>query len=103
MNEQQRAVAAVQGYVTVQVIVERVSPAAGERQQGIYTVRVFIKTDDATVTMTPDPPNVRERQRALMEARRLLQQREERAETGHDRQMLTHAVSILTREIDALP
>ncbi len=103
MNEQQRAVAAVQGFITEHVIVEPDEPAAGETERVLYTVRVSIRGDAPGVTITPDPPSVGERERVLLEAHRLLERRRTRVMMETDGQMLTQALISVTREIDALP
>ena len=103
MTEQQRAVAAVQGYLTAHVIVAPVEPGAGEVEHVLYTVRVSIKGEAPGVTITPEPPSAEERKRVLGEAHRLLERRSARATLGTDRQMLTQALIGVTREIDVLP
>ena len=103
MNEQQRAVAAVQGSISQHVIVAPVELVAGEPEHVLYTVRVSIKGDAPGVTMTPEPPSAQERGRVLGEAHRLLERRRARATMGADRQMLTQALISVTREIDAAP
>jgi len=101
MNEQQRAVAAVQGSLTEHVIVAPVEPAAGEPERVLYTVRVSIKGDAPGVTIAPEPPGALERERVLGEAYWLLERRRDRAAMDADRQMLTQALIGVTREIDA--
>lgn len=103
MNEQQRAEAAVQGSISQQVIIEGVASTSGESGHVLYTVRVSPKEDAPGVTMTPAPPSAPEQVRVLVEACRLLERREERAATPEDRQMLTQALTTVTRAIDARP
>ncbi len=103
MNEQQRAIAAVQGYITEQVIVTPDEAAPGASEHVLYTVRVSLRGDDPGVTLTPDAPSVPERGRVLLEAHRLLERRRARATLETDGQMLTQALIGVTREIDALP
>ena len=103
MTEQQRAVAAVQGYLTEQVIVEPVEPVAGAAEHVLYTVRVSMTEDAPGVTITPEPSSTPEQGRVLVEACRLLERREERTATPEDRQMLTQALGSVTHAIDALP
>ncbi len=102
MNEHQRAVAAVQGFITEHVIVAPVAPVAGEAEHVLYTVRISITGDAPGVTMTPEPPSAQEPGRVLGEAHRLLERRRDRATMDADRQMLTQALIGVTREIDAL-
>lgn len=102
MDEHQRSTAAIQGLVVEQVTIPRFEPAP-DSQEATYTVRVSIKPDDSHVEVTPPPPGVRERGQALLAARRALQDKEDRTATVNDRQMLTHAIINLTREINALP
>jgi len=101
MNEQQRAVAVVQGSLTEHVIVEPVEPFTGEPEHVLYTVRISIKGDASGVTMTPEPPDAQERERVLGEVHRLLERRRDRATLDADRQMLTQALISVTREINA--
>jgi len=103
MNEQQRIAAAVDGVMVEHVVVDRFEPASDESAQAPYTVRVAIRPDDSGVELVPAAPGVRERGRALIEARRILQEKADRTETLEDRQMLTQAIINLTREINALP
>jgi len=100
MNEQQRAVAAVQGFITEHVIIAPVEPLTGEAEHALYTVHISIKGDVPGVTMTPEPPGALERERVLREAHRLLEWRRDRAPMDADRQMLTQALISVTREID---
>jgi len=99
MNEQQRAVAVVQGSLTEHVIVER----ASETAQALYALRVSVRGNDPGVTIAPEPPSSRERGRVLLEAHRLLGRRRERATMETERQMLTQARINVTRAIVALP
>jgi len=101
MNEQQRAVAAVQGSISQHVIIEPVEPVADEAEHVLYTVRVSLTEDAPGVTMTPEPSSAQEQVRVLVEACRLLERREERTATPEDRQMLTQALATVTRAIDA--
>jgi len=103
MNEQQRDVAVVQGYLTEHVIVEPVEPVADEAEHVLYTVHISITEDAPGVTITPEPPGALERERVLGEAHRLLERRRARATMDADRQMLTQALIGVTREIDARP
>jgi len=103
MNEQQRAVAVVQGSMSQQVIVAPVEPAAGEPEHVLYTVHISITEDAPGVTITPEPPGTLERERVLSEAHRLLERRRDRAALDADRQMLTQALISVTRAIDVLP
>ncbi len=103
MNEQQRAVAVVQGYLTEHVIVAPALPAADETEHVLYTVHISITEDAPGVTITPDPPSTPERGRVLGEARRLLERRRDHAMMDADGQMLTQALIGVTREIDARP
>ncbi len=105
MDADQRAMAAVEGLVVERVTIPRFEPSSYSQDapDATYTVRVSIKPGDSHVEVTPRPPSVRERGQALLEARRILQDKEERTATVNDRQMLTHAVINLTREINALP
>jgi len=103
MNEQQRATAAVDGVMVEHIIVDCFEPSSDESAQAPYTVRVAIRPDNSGVELVPDAPSVRERGRALIEARRILQEKADRTETLEDRQMLTQAIINLTREINALP
>ncbi len=100
MNEQQRAVAVVQGYLTEHVIVAPVELAAGEPEHVLYTVHISIIEDAPSVTITPEPPSTLERERVLGEAHRLLERRRTHATLGADGQMLTQALISMTREID---
>ncbi len=103
MNEQQRSTATVDGYIVELVIIDRVAPAADKGAQALYGVRIGISGDDSGVTIALEPPSVHERGRVLLEARRLLQRKEERTQTREDRQMLTQAITNVMRAIDALP
>jgi len=103
MNEQQRSTAAGDGSIVEHVIVEPVEPVVGTSRQAFYAVRVSREGDAPDVAIVPEPPHAQERGQVLMEAHRLLERRRARATMGADHQMLTRAIMILTRAIDALP
>lgn len=87
MDEQQRATAAVDGYVVERVTIPRFEPSV-DGKEATYTVRVAIKAGDSRVEVAPAPPTLRERGQALLAARRVLQDKEGRTATANDRQML---------------
>ncbi len=103
MNEQQRTMAISDGYLVELVTIARVEPATDKDAQALYGLRIGIRPEDSSVTIALEPPSAQERRRVLGEARRLLERKRKRATMDADRQMLTQALTNVTREIDALP
>jgi hypothetical protein len=103
LSNYQRGTAATDGWISEQVIIARAHPTPGS-QRAMYAVRVYVKDNDSHVEITPEPPSVQERKMAMIEARQLLQQREQDPTAPvSDHQVLTRAITNLTLEIDALP
>ena len=100
MTDDQRDTAARDGWISEQVTVSQFEPTP-DSQHVIYSVRVYVTERDSHVDVTPEPPGARDRNSALLEARRLLQHKFDQATAAIDRRLLMRAKGNLTRGIQA--